>query len=178
MVLLFVACVVLSVLLFFAYQVEPLPIAHQYDIQTCAEEFGLPKHLVAAVIFAESSFRESVVSPKGAVGLMQIMPSTAIWFAGKIGYPLRDVDQLKQAQTNVYLGCAYLDYLFEKFQHEKTVLAAYNAGEGTVANWLKNPIYSLDNKTLDLIPYSETANYVKKIEAVKNEYSKEYYWKL
>lgn len=176
--LLVLACIVLAICLFFARDLQPLPLMFKTEITECAAEFNLDKSLVAAVCFAESSFRESVVSNKGAMGLMQLMPSTAVWLANKIDYPLQSIEMLNQAQTNIYLGCAYLSYLKNKFSSEKTVLSAYNAGEGTVGLWLSNKIYSCDGETLLSIPYAETANYIKKVEKARAEYAKDRYWKV
>ena len=101
------------------------------------------------------------MSKKGAVGLMQIMPTTkdyisTLYFAG------RDFD-LYAPSDNLLLGVTYLIYLGEKFKNEKTALAAYNAGEGRVYEWLKNINYSLDGQSLQVIPFKETAEYVEKV---------------
>lgn len=173
---LLLVCVVLAVCLFYATRLEPLPIKYQTEITSLATEFGFEKTLIAAICFAESSFRETIESNKGAIGLMQLMPSTAVWFAAKIGYPLLELNQLKQPQTNLYLGCAYLNYLQSKFTPISTVLAAYNAGEGRVQEWLNNPLHSPDGKTLCHIPYPETAAYIAKIEKSQAEYAKAHYW--
>ena len=122
-----------------------------------AEIYGLDRNSVLAVIRCESGFREDALSPAGAVGLMQLMPETAKFIAEKAGienYDIRSVD------GNIRLGCAYMSYLKSCFSNEKTILAAYNAGEGKVREWLSNGELSSDGVTLKRIPYRETARYV------------------
>lgn len=121
-----------------------------------------------AVIKAESDFNKDAVSKKGATGLMQLMPETAVFIAEKIGYE-KEID-LKDAKCNVMLGCAYIAYLKEKFVSEREVLCAYNAGEGTVRKWLDDEKYSSNGKTLDCIPYRETEAYVEKTLSLTQRY--------
>lgn len=125
-------------------------------------ESGLQEALVYSVMKAESGFDEDAKSKAGAVGLMQLLPATAEFICGLSGIPF-EAERLTEGEYNVRLGCAYLLYLFGKFECEETALCAYNAGEGTVSEWLKNPAYSRDGRTLEKIPYAETAEYVKKI---------------
>lgn len=133
------------------------------------KELGLDESLVYAVMKAESDFREDAVSAAGAVGLMQLMPSTAEYVCRMSG-EIFAMERLKDGRYNLRLGCLYLKYLLDRFDEEETALAAYNAGEGIVAGWLKNTEYSEDGKTLKSIPYTETAVYVKKIEKFQKKY--------
>lgn len=122
---------------------------------------GVEPALVYAVIKAESGFSEKAESRAGAVGLMQLLPSTAQFIAEK-NHVEYSPERLKESGYNVRLGCMYLGYLLERFG-EETALAAYNAGEGTVLKWLKDPRFSPDGERLSEIPYPETARYVKKV---------------
>lgn len=126
------------------------------------EGCGLDACLVFSVMKAESGFREDAVSEAGAVGIMQIMPSTAEFVCRREGIPF-DASRLKDGAYNTRLGCKYLAYLLKRFPVRETALAAYNAGEGTVSDWLNDRNYSSDGVTLDKIPYAETRGYVKKI---------------
>lgn len=126
------------------------------------QKSGVASSLAYAVMKAESSFREDAVSRAGAVGLMQVRPATAEFICLRCGIPF-DEERLFDGAYNVTIGCAYLSYLLERFRSCETALAAYNAGEGTVRRWLKNPSYSSDGVTLDSIPYPETSSYVKKV---------------
>lgn len=131
--------------------------------------YGLDKDLVFAVIKTESDFDPNSRSEKGATGLMQITPLTGEyisnrWFDGE-EYDLYDYDD------NLRYGCRYLAYLIERFHGEKEALAAYNAGEGTVGEWLKNKAYSVDGISLKTIPYEETRSYVKRVLFRRRIYS-------
>lgn len=108
-----------------------------------ADRYGLPRSLVRSVMAAESGFQPQAVSPKGAIGLMQLMPSTA----NDLGANAKDPAQ------NVDAGARYLRDLLEKYNGGlRHALAAYNAGPGAVDKYNGIP------------PYSETLHYVKKIE--------------
>ena len=118
--------------------------------------------LAFSVMKAESGFSESAVSEAGAVGLMQLMPSTAQFVSERNQIEYR-AERLYEGEYNAMLGCLYLNYLSSRFPDESTMLAAYNAGEGTVSSWLKNAQYSDDGIRLKSIPYAETQRYVKKV---------------
>ena len=141
-------------------------------IKKTADRYGLEPGTVAAVIKAESNFDKNAVSQKGATGLMQLLPETAEYIAEKIGYT--EKINLKSAECNIELGCAYLEYLFEKFTTEREVLCSYNAGEGRVTAWLSDKTYSSDGKTLEYIPFSETREYVDRVVKYKRKYSAEF----
>lgn len=131
--------------------------------------FAIESSWVYAVMKAESGFREDVQSRAGAVGIMQIKPSTAEFICGRAKIPFSS-DRLTDGAYNTELGCRYLMYLFERFPAAETAIAAYNAGEGTVRGWLKNGDCSDDGCTLLNIPYSETREYVKKVIKFKKIY--------
>lgn len=111
--------------------------------------FGLDPCLVAAVIHCESRGQAEACSPKGARGLMQIMPATGEWISEKLALTSFTEDALYEADVNIRFGCWYLSYLLEKYDGEKDLaLAAYNAGPGNVKKWLEDPAYS-GKRTLD-----------------------------
>ena len=119
-----------------------------------AKTYAVDPVLVASVINAESGFDKTKVSPKQAVGLMQLLPSTAAAMA-----PGEEID-LFDPTTNITLGVKYLAYLIGKFGDIDTALFAYNAGEGNVARWL-----SEQGKTkLTTCPFKATNAYVDKIK--------------
>ena len=139
-------------------------------IRTYSDKYELPEPLIYAVIECESGFDENAVSIAGASGLMQLMPDTFMWISGKLSVAEEyDVFSPKQ---NINAGCWYLSYLLRRFKAIETALAAYNAGEGTVAEWLKNTEYSSDGVTLKVIPYPETSVYVNKVIRKSAEYEK------
>jgi soluble lytic murein transglycosylase-like protein len=94
--------------------------------------------LVLAVIEVESTFDNFAVSPVGALGLMQILPSTGEALARRLGIPWRGTQTLFDPVLNVKLGVAYLHELHERFGHLPTALAAYNWGPGRIGRWVRN----------------------------------------
>ncbi len=123
---------------------------------------GLDPALVYAVARAESGFDARAQSRAGACGLMQLLPETAEYICARTGTEY-DEEKLFDGAYNLRLGCLYLTYLFARFPVTETALAAYNAGEGVVSDWLKDPTCSSDGAKLSRIPYPETARYVKKV---------------
>ena len=139
-------------------------------VRIASKDYGVSESVIYAVMKSESSFRLTVVSPKGAVGLMQLLPSTAEFIAKKLDEEYVDGSLLDPA-VNIKYGTWYLSYLFAKFSPDAAI-AAYNAGEGKVSSWLKNPKYSSNGKTLDVIPYAETAKYVRRVNKNISKYNK------
>ena len=135
-----------------------VPKRNEDMIRARAAEFGLEEELVFAVVRAESNFRADAVSPAGAVGLMQLMPSTARFMQAMLGA----FGEWREPQENIRLGAGYLRYLSDRFDRLEEVLAAYNAGEGTVRRWLSDPALVGADGELAHIPYPETRSYVRK----------------
>lgn len=165
-------------LIIFCYDNIQYPIKYTKEINAASEEFGVQKELIASVINAESHYNEKAISIKGAVGLMQIMPSTAEWILNKMYNENYTVQKLSQTELfdnnksdgllfdpelNIRIGAYYIAYLLNKFQDVNTALCAYNAGEGKVSEWLNSNEFSSDKRILKKIPYHETENYVSKV---------------
>ncbi len=140
------------------------PAEYINEIKKYSEEYGVDPYLVMAVIKSESNFEQEAVSHKEARGLMQITQSTAQWLAERIGLTDGGQVDIHNPDTNIRLGCYYLSYLLNLYEGEtKCALAAYNAGNGTVDQWLSDSRYSKDGETLYKIPYRETEQYVNKV---------------
>ena len=143
-----------------------------------AGEQNLDPALVSAVILCESSFDPKAESRLGARGLMQLMPDTAEWVAHKYnedgaGYSF---DNLYDPETNIRYGTWYLGYLSRRFGGDATkIVCAYHAGQGNVDSWLKNPQYSADGVTLDVIPTQDTAAYASRVLRARDVYQKYYF---
>ncbi len=125
--------------------------------------------LVDSVIKHESSGNVAAVSPKGARGLMQLMPGTARDMAAELGLPFDEARLTSDAEYNKRLGSAYLNKMLERYDgHQALALAAYNAGPGKVDEWLKN---HGDPRRGDIdaaswiqkIPFQETRDYTRNI---------------
>ena len=147
------------------------PLKFKAVICRYADEYGLERALVFAVVKTESDFDATAISAVGAIGLMQITQETGDYVAQKLGQ--KDYD-LFEPETNIKFGCYYINYLICRFEIVDTALIAYNAGEGNVDKWLDNIKYSTDNKTLSTTPFAETNAYIIKIKKNFSKYKKLY----
>ncbi|NLZ48510.1 MAG: lytic transglycosylase domain-containing protein [Clostridiales bacterium] len=147
------------------------PLKYEEYIKKYANQYNIDPYVVAAMIKTESNFNVEANSHKDARGLMQITGETGKWIASKMKIENYEEKMLYDPETNIKMGCWYINNLREEFgDNLDLILASYNAGRGRVNNWLENKQYSLDGKKLDYIPYEETNKYVKKIEANYNIY--------
>ncbi|MEN3279713.1 MAG: soluble lytic murein transglycosylase [Solirubrobacteraceae bacterium] len=152
-----------------------LPLRHEDIIRQQSREKGLDPALVAAVIYAESHFRDGQTSRAGALGLMQITPQTARYIARKSGGTAFVVGDLATPQVNIAYGTYYLRYLLSRYDgNEAFALAAYNAGEGNVDRWIASARAHDRALTIDAIPYSETRAYVTRVQDAKHDYATNY----
>ncbi len=147
------------------------PLKYDEIIYATADKYELDRNYVFALIKIESGFNADAVSNAGAIGLMQITPKTAEYIAKLTGDAEFD---LFSPEKNVEYGCFYIRYLLNRFNVTETALAAYNAGEGTVSNWLANREYSDDGINLKNIPYPETREYINKFKKSFEKYNKLY----
>lgn len=148
------------------------PVAYTDLIKTNAEKYGLDPYLVQAIIRCESSNNPNAVSDAGAIGLMQIMPNTGEWIGHKIDPELAySLDMLQDPAINIEYGCWYLNFLFKRFDGNKMeIIAAYNAGHGSVETWLSDPRFS-QNGELTIIPFESTAIYYEKVMTAYENYT-------
>jgi soluble lytic murein transglycosylase len=145
-----------------------LPLRHEDIIRQQAGEKGVPADLIAAVIYAESRFRDQT-SHAGARGLMQITPSTAKLIEKLSGGQTFRFEDLADPDINIRYGTFYLRYLIDKFgDNEVAALAAYNAGETNVAAWGGSSLRTDD------IPFPETRGYVEDVLDKRDEYARHY----
>lgn len=153
------------------------PLRYDDLIEKYAQEYGLEQPFIAAIIYCESTFNPDAVSSDDARGLMQVLPSTGEWISGKFGEQgSYNPDILFDPETNIRYACWYLDYLDDRFSGDIVkVIAAYHGGQGTVDKWLDDPEISADGKNLTSIPPGQTANYVEKVQSVREIYIDLYY---
>jgi soluble lytic murein transglycosylase len=145
------------------------PLHYSEYIRVHAKEHHLDPALMAAVIYQESKFRPSVESSSGAIGLMQLTPSTARGIAIRTGGNAFETSDLYNAEINIRYGAWYLDNLFTKYHNERLVLAAYNAGQGNVDKWIARG---------EDIQFPETRAYVSRVEHLKGVYAKAWHSQL
>ena len=136
------------------------PEKHHSIVEKYANEYSVPIELVFAVIKVESNFEADVESSAGALGLMQMLPSTYEWLASRLGDE-PNVELLFDPETNIRYGTYYLQYLYAKFGTWEKAIIAYNWGEGNFSNFISENGYTDGN--YDSIPVKETRNYAKKV---------------
>jgi soluble lytic murein transglycosylase len=145
-----------------------LPLRHEDIIRQQAAEKDMPADLIAAVIYAESRFRDQT-SHAGARGLMQITPATANLIERLSGGQTFRFEDLADPDINIRYGTFYLRYLMDKFgDNDIAALAAYNAGETNVIAW------GGSNLRLDDIPFPETRGYVEDVLDKREDYARHY----
>ena len=135
------------------FDVSPGFNAIRQHVREAASTFQIDYELLQAIIATESGFDAQAVSPKGAIGLMQVMPATAERFGLAADKKTSLEKKLTEPRTNIKVGSRYLNYLLNLFPGElELAVAAYNAGEGAV------------QRAGNRIPnYKETQNYVKTV---------------
>ena len=145
------------------------PLHYSEFVRVHAREHRLDPALMAAVIYQESKFRPSAKSSSGAIGLMQLTPSTAHGIAIRTGGSAFRTNDLYDPEINIRYGAWYLRNLFDKYHSERLVLAAYNAGQGNVDRWRS------EGKT---IQFAETRAYVQRVEHLKRIYASAWHSQL
>lgn len=151
------------------------PYRFRQAIEANAAVYGVDPLLVAAVIRVESKFHPDAVSPKGAKGLMQIMPATAEWIAPQAGFTDFQEDMLLDPEINIQLGTWYLANLAKEFDDRTdVVIAAYNGGRGQVNRWLEDGVWSGKYDDRANIPFPETRSFVFKVRTAYGQYQKLY----
>jgi soluble lytic murein transglycosylase-like protein len=121
----------------------------EQHISTAASQYQLDANLIRAVIRQESNFQVNARSPKGAMGLMQLMPATAAQY---------QVRNITDPRENIHAGSAHLKYLLQRYRNLDLALAAYNAGETAVARYRGIP------------PFAETEAYVVAVKRWYQDY--------
>ena len=155
-------------------RVARYPVLYTREIQFYALENQVPAPLLAAMIMAESSYDPNAVSGVGARGLMQVMPETGAWIAGKLDEPFSE-QALFEPDVSIRYGAWYMGFLLRRYEGDLTcAVAAYHAGQGTVDKWLSDPAFSADGKTLSAIGFASTDTYVKRVLKYYDYYLGEY----
>ena len=150
-----------------------LPLRHDDIIRQQAADKGVDAALIAAVIYEESKFRDQT-SAAGARGLMQITPQTADYIAAKSGGIAFEQGDLASPQINIAYGAWYLRYLRDKYEgNALAAVAAYNAGEGRVDEWV-GTAGGLDSFGGADIAFPETREYVDGVVDHRADYRRFY----
>jgi peptidoglycan lytic transglycosylase len=141
------------------------PLRYRAIVTGHARNYHLDPALLAAVIYQESKFRKDAKSASGAIGLMQLLPSTAHGIALHTGGSQFRTSDLYVPELNVRYGAWYLRHLLERYGDERDALAAYNAGQDNVDRW---------RAAGQGIEFAETRAYVDRVEHLKRLYRRLY----
>jgi len=143
-----------------------LPLRWSEALIAAAKESGLDPWLIAAVARQESGFSAHAVSPRGAIGVLQLIPSTARGHARALG--LGSSPDLRDPEINIRIGARELAYLVRRFGAVEPALAAYNAGETRVRGWWRRE--GDPQRFTEDIPVPETYNYVRRVVYLSEAY--------
>ncbi len=146
------------------------------EVAAASRGSGVSQALIYGIMRQESRFSANIRSSAGADGLMQLMPATARWVAGKIGRPSPPPRDLSDVGTNLTLGSAYLGMLLQRFGGSQAMAAAsYNAGPLRIERWRSMDLPgrgTLDGAVfVESIPFAETRQYVKSVLANATVYA-------
>ncbi len=151
-----------------------LPLRYSDVIRQQAAQKHLDPALIAGVIYAETKFQPRD-SAAGAVGLMQVMPQTALFLAHRSGATTFSVDDLVKPEVNIAYGSYYLRYLVDEYHDNLTLaLAAYNGGESNVDRWVADARAHGQKLTAAGIPFPETRAYVSRVLNAAGQYRRKY----
>lgn len=161
---------IIVILLFGVFKVQNIilkkiyPTKYSEYVYQYAEEYEVDPLLVFSIIKAESNFNPNVVSSSGAIGLMQLMDTTAEELARKLEITFTKKSSLYHPELNIRLGTKYFSELQKEYKGNISLaLTAYNAGLGNVKKWIEQGTIQADGGDIENIPYKETNNYVRKI---------------
>ncbi|MDH5784344.1 MAG: transglycosylase SLT domain-containing protein [Chromatiales bacterium] len=141
------------------------PLAHSGTVTREAETRDLDPSWVYAVARQESAMMPDARSPAGAMGLMQLMPSTGKAVAKRLNYPISDTEQLLVPDINIRLGAAYLRQVLDRFNNPVLATAAYNAGPHRVDKWFPEDGHVDADIWIENMPFNETRKYVRRVMA-------------
>jgi len=149
------------------------PPAYMDVIDAAAQANDIDPLLILSIMREESRFAPEARSPAGALGLMQLMPQTASRLSPHADVSLKHSEDLYDIRTNIYIGSYYLKFLIKTLNSVPSAVAAYNAGEDAVKNWMSAGQYRSADEFIEDIPYDETRNYVKKVLTSYFEYMRQ-----
>ena len=140
------------------------PYGHRAIIDKYSLEYAIDPLLALAVIRQESNFMTDAGSYAGALGLMQIMPSTGESIARKIGLEEFEEGMLYDPEINIEMGINYLDQQLNNFdQNLIYCLGAYNGGPGSMSSWIYRFGDKSSDEFIEHITFLETKEYIKKV---------------
>lgn len=140
------------------------PIGFEAEISAHADFYDVPMLFVCSIARQESLFNTAAVSKSYAIGLLQLLPSTAQLLANRERYGKVTVQNLKKPLTNIRFGIKFLGMLINRFDGSLPLAAAsYNAGPGKIDRWIKRNGHMEIDEFVEDIPIFQTRAYVKKV---------------
>ena len=167
--------IVLSTLLLWM-QILPKIYPQKYCeyVEKYAKEYKLDPLLIYSIIKVESNFKYDAKSNSNAIGLMQVMLSTAQEMGKKLELEGITEEKLYEPEINIKIGIKYFKNLLEKYNDYNLAIIAYNAGMGNLDKWIEQGIIDEQDQNIEDIPFPETKNYVKKILRIYQIYQEIY----
>ena len=151
------------------------PVHHEQLIAESCARHGVDPHLACAVIKCESDWQVDAVSSAGARGLMQLMDyASADMIDLGVVSTAYDPDNLFDPATNIEFGCGLLGYLQDNLANEDEVIAAYNAGIGSLYRWRETLGADPEKQLEEVIDYPETVAYLQRVREAKQAYQRLY----
>ena len=163
-----IVAIILIFCILIAFRIQKIIYKKDYEeyVQKYSQQYNVDENLVYALIKAESNFNANAQSSKGAIGLMQLMETTAQDVCKRMDLNISNnelKEKLLEPEININIGTKYLSILIQQYGNVEIAITAYNAGIGTVDNWIEKDIIKADGSNVEKIPYKETNNYVRKI---------------
>lgn len=161
-----------------AIEKKQYPLSERYadDIREAAQKYGIPEVVLWAIVRTESGFTSNLEGKDGGIGLMQLTPETfAMIQTNILKETPEDKGRLYDPEKNLACGAAYLSFLYQRYGVWETVFAAFDAGTDAVDAWLANPEYVSELGTLENIPNTATAHFVREVSKARELYIKLYF---
>lgn len=140
------------------------PRAYSEIVKAYAKQYGVDEYIVYSIMREESRFQKDVRSPANAIGLMQLLPSTARLTAGEVGMDGFNTEMLNIPRVNIELGIYYFKKVLKRFNGDvRLALASYNAGPDRAEDWIIMFPNLPKDEFVEEIPFRETRNYIRRI---------------
>ena len=153
-----ISCILRNLIYKFLYPTKYSEYVYKYS-----EEFSVDPDLIFAIIKAESNFEADAKSSQNAIGLMQILNSTAEEVANKLRMNYNEEETLLNPKDNIRMGVKYFSELYDLYGNIELAICAYNAGIGNVNSWIDKGLIRDDGSDIENVPISETNIYVRKV---------------
>jgi peptidoglycan lytic transglycosylase len=139
------------------------PLPYRRELEAAARRERVDPFLLAGLIRQESEFNPGALSSANAYGLTQVRPGTGRQFARKAGVPRFTPRQLFQPATSLKIGSAVFRAMLDQYGQVEQTLAAYNAGPRRMAEWAAWGTYREPAEFIEMIPFTETREYVEAV---------------